>query len=63
MMAAVLSYLYLTRYTFVAYPTQPVSASTVSIVIRLRKQYRLTRSACGRQCTIDMLQNVFQCPR
>ena len=43
-------------------PIQAVSATTGSIVVRLRKQYRQARSACAPHCTIDMLANAFICP-
>ena len=54
MTVAMLLYLYLMRYTLVAYPIQAVLASNESMVVRLRKQYRRTRSACAPHCGIDM---------
>ena len=61
-MATMLSCLFLMRCAFVAYPIQAVSATTGSIVVRLRKQYRRPRLTCAPHCTIDMLENAFICP-
>ena len=60
-MARMLSRLYLMRYAFVAYPIQAVSATIGLIVVRLRKQYRRTRSTCAPHCTIYTLANAFTC--